>query len=101
MSSRSASTQRSSASRSARSCSSSSRTTRGRCISWSRADGRLVAGGQLGAELDDPVLERVDGAILGQVGEHADGGGEDQVLAGRPLQDVLEPVLERLVAPRG
>ena len=59
--------------------------------------GRLPAGGELGPQLDDAVGEGVDGAIQGQVGEQPHCGGEDQMLAGRALQDVLEPVLERLV----
>jgi hypothetical protein len=59
--------------------------------------GRLVARGQFGPELDGPVLECLDGTFLREVGEEADTGGEHQVLAGRLLQDVLEPVLERLV----
>jgi hypothetical protein len=66
-----------------------------------RAGGRLGAGGQLGAELHSPVLESIQGAVQGEVGQEADTGGEHQVFAGRPLQDVLEPILERLVPLRG
>ena len=58
------------------------------------------AGGQPGSQLETR-WGSASGALEGQVGQKAHTGGEHQVLAGWPFQNILEPVLERLVSLGG